>query len=126
MDRADAAAAAARDRYTDVASRLRVRRLDFADPTEAATLPERSVDLVTMRLVPAFLPDKAAVAELVRRLHAPGGVWPVTTPLTGRLPEERRSIGLTPEDVATVTGRWNRGHWYDLEPGGLRCFVLRD
>ncbi|MFI6037238.1 class I SAM-dependent methyltransferase [Streptomyces sp. NPDC051315] len=126
VDWSEAAVAAARDRYTDLAPRLRVRRLDFTDATEAATLPPRSFDLVTMRLVLAFLPDKAAVAELVRTLLAPGGVWLVTSSLTGRLPEARRSIGLTPEDVATVTDGWRRGHWYDLEPGGPRCFVLRD
>lgn len=28
-------------------------------------------------------------------------------------------------DVTTVTGRWSRGHWYDLAPGGPRCFMLR-
>lgn len=126
VDWADAAVAATRDRYTGLAPRLRVRRLDITDAAEAATLPARSFDLVTMRLVLAFLPDKAAVAELVRTLLAPGGVWLVTTPLTGRLPAERRSIGLTPDDVATVTDRWSRGHFYDLEPGGPRCFVLRD
>jgi SAM-dependent methyltransferase len=125
VDWADAAVAATRDRYTDLEPRLSVRRLDFTDATEAATLPARSFDLVTMRLVLAFMPDKAAVSERVRELLAPGGVWLVTASLTGRLPEARRSIGLTPEDVTTVTDRWSRGHWYDLEPGGLRCFVLR-
>jgi hypothetical protein len=58
VDRADAAVAAGSDRYTDVASRLRVRRSDFADPTEAATLPERSFDLVTMRLVQSSCPTR--------------------------------------------------------------------
>ncbi|WTW21144.1 class I SAM-dependent methyltransferase [Streptomyces sp. NBC_00019] len=81
--------------------------------------------MVTMRLVLAFMADKAAVAQRVRGLLAPGGVWVVTTPLTGRLPEERGSIGLTAEDVAVVTDGWGRGRWYDLEPGGVRCFVLR-
>ncbi|MFE9622196.1 hypothetical protein [Streptomyces sp. NPDC006527] len=65
------------------------------------------------------------MAELVRRLLAPGGVGLVTTPLTGGCPRSA-APSASPEDVATVTGRWNRGHWYDLEPGGLRCFVLRD
>ncbi|MFI5686660.1 hypothetical protein [Streptomyces sp. NPDC051636] len=43
--------------------------------------------------------------------------------LTGRLPEDRRSVGLSPEDVAVVTDGWRDGRWYHLEPGGLRCFV---
>ncbi|MCD7437042.1 hypothetical protein K4B79_02275 [Streptomyces lincolnensis] len=63
--------------------------------------------------------------ERVRRLLTPGGVWMVTTPLTGRLPEERHRIGLTPEEVAVATEGWAEGAWYDLEPNGVRCFVLR-
>ncbi|KOU59302.1 hypothetical protein ADK57_33565 [Streptomyces sp. MMG1533] len=90
-----------------------------------ARLPRASFDLVTMRLVLAFMADKATVAEQVRGLPAPGGTWLVTTPLTDRLPEERHGIGLTPAEVAAFTGAWSRGSWYDLEPGGLRCFVLR-
>lgn len=125
VDWADAAVAATRDRYTDLEPRLRVRRLDFEDDAEvAARLPQAGFDIVTMRLVLPFMADKGATADRVRALLAPGGVWVVTTPLTGRLPEARQSIGLTPEDVAVVTDDWGQGHWYDLEPGGMRCFVL--
>jgi 2-polyprenyl-3-methyl-5-hydroxy-6-metoxy-1,4-benzoquinol methylase len=126
VDWAESAVAAARDRYTDLEPRLRVHRLDFENATEvAARLPRAGFDVVTMRLVLAFMPDKAAVAERVRELLTPGGTWVVTTPLAERLPEERRSIGLTPEDVGVVTDGWERGRWYDLEAGGPRCFVLR-
>lgn len=126
VDWTDAAVAATRDRYTDLEPRLRVERLDFEDAAEvAARLPRASYDVVTMRLVLAFMADKAAVTETVRGLLAPGGMWVVTTPLAGRLPEERQRIGVTAEDVAVVTDGWVQGHWYDLEPGGVRCFVLR-
>ncbi|MDQ1049620.1 bifunctional 2-polyprenyl-6-hydroxyphenol methylase/3-demethylubiquinol 3-O-methyltransferase UbiG [Streptomyces sp. V4I2] len=125
VDWADAAVTATRDRYADVEPRLKARRLDFEDQAEvSAQLPRAAFDLVTMRLVLAFMADKAAVSEQVRGLLAPGGTWLVTTPLTDRLPEERHSIGLTPAEVAAFTGVWSRGRWYDLEPGGLRCFVL--
>ncbi|MFI9759886.1 class I SAM-dependent methyltransferase [Streptomyces sp. NPDC051963] len=124
VDWADAAVAATRDRYADLEPRLTTRRLDFEDST-GQRLPEAAFDLVTTRLVLAFMGDKAAVAEEVHRLLAPGGTWVVTTPLTDRLPEERRHIGVTPEDVAVVTDGWDRGCWYDLERGGPRCFVLR-
>ncbi|WLW51277.1 class I SAM-dependent methyltransferase [Streptomyces sp. YU58] len=125
VDWADAAVAATRDRYADLEPRLRARRLDFDDGAEVERLPRAAFDLVTMRLVLAFMTDKRATAERVRRLLTPGGVWVVTTPLTGRLPEERRRIGLTPEEVAVVTEGWAEGAWYDLEPNGVRCFVLR-
>ncbi|MFG2133871.1 class I SAM-dependent methyltransferase [Streptomyces sp. NPDC048751] len=125
VDWADSAVAATRDRYADLQPRLRALRVDFTDPAEVESLlPPGAFDLVTMRLVLAFLPDKAAIADLVRRLLAPDGVWLVTSSLADRLPEQRRHIGLTPDDVAALTGGWGRGHWYDLEPGGVRCFVL--
>lgn len=125
VDRSEAALAAVRDRYDGVQPRLSVRRVDFEDAAEvAAHLPEGGFDLITMRLVLAFMADKAAVAERVRRLLAPGGRWVVTTPLAGRLPAPRRHIGLSPQDTALVTDPFDHGHWYDLEPGGLRCYVL--
>ena len=123
VDWADAAVAATRDQYADLEPRLEARRLDFEDAT--ARLPRAAFDLVTMRLVFAFMADKEAVAERVRGLLAPGGAWVVTSSLSQRLPEERRRIGLTAAEVGGLVGGWSRGHWYDLEPDGLRVFVLR-
>ncbi|MFF4500957.1 class I SAM-dependent methyltransferase [Streptomyces sp. NPDC001401] len=123
VDWADSAVAATRDRYADLEPRLEAGRLAFEDAT--ARLPRVAFDLVTMRLVFAFMTDKAAVAERVRGLLTPGGAWVVTTPPAQRLPEERRHIGLTVAEAGGLMGGWSRGHWYDLEPGGLRVFVLR-
>ncbi|WP_075738760.1 class I SAM-dependent methyltransferase [Streptomyces acidiscabies] len=125
VDWAESAVAAVRDRYAGLQPRLRVQRLDFSDAGAVRrSLPRRGFGLVTMRLALAFLPDKAEVGELVRELLVPGGVWVVTTPLAGRLPDARRGIGVTPADVAAFTEGWGEGSWYDLE-GGVRCFVLR-
>ncbi|MEU6254852.1 class I SAM-dependent methyltransferase [Streptomyces sp. NPDC047043] len=123
VDWADSAVAATRDRYADLEPRLEVAGLDFEDAT--ARLPQAAFHLVTMRLVLAFMADKEAASERVRGLLAPGGAWVVTTPLAERLPEERRHIGLTAAEVGALLGDWSRGHWYDLEPDGLRIVVLR-
>ncbi|MGW2565043.1 class I SAM-dependent methyltransferase [Streptomyces sp. NPDC001537] len=123
VDWADAAVAATRDRYAELEPRLEVARLDFEDAR--ARLPCVPFDLVTMRLVFAFMADKEAAAERVRGLLAPGGAWVVTTPLAQWLPEDRRRIGLTTAEAGGLTGGWGRGQWYDLEPGALRVFVLR-
>lgn len=126
VDWTDASVAATRERYMDLEPRLTVRRLDFEDDRAVAEhLPSAGFDLVTMRLILAFLTDKTAVAGRVRRLLAPDGAWVVTTPLADRLPEERRNIGLTARETAALIDGWGRGCWYDLEPDGVRCFVLR-
>ncbi|GAA3779784.1 class I SAM-dependent methyltransferase [Streptomyces phyllanthi] len=126
VDWTEASAAAVRDRYAGLEPRLTVRCLDFEDaPAVTEQLPAAGFELVTTRLVLAFLTDRAAAGERVRDLLAPGGAWVVTTPLAERLPEERRHIGLPSEDIAALVSAWGQGCWYDLEPGGLRCFVLR-
>lgn len=125
IDWAEASVAAVRDRYDGILPGLTARRLDFEDDqTVAETVPAEEFDLVTMRLVFAFLSDKTATENRVRRLLAPGGAWVVTTPLAERLPAERAHIGLTRADVGALVEGWSGGCWYDLEPSGLRCFVL--
>ncbi|MBO1330166.1 class I SAM-dependent methyltransferase [Streptomyces sp. VRA16 Mangrove soil] len=126
VDWAAASVAAVRDRYEGLGLPIEARRVDFDDARSVAQLRSHSYDLVTMRLVYAFLRRKAAVAARVRRLLAPGGAWVVTTPLASRLPPERRGIGITERDAGALIGGWGRGHWYDLEPEGLRVFVLRE
>lgn len=124
VDWAASSVTAVRDRYQDLVEGLTVRQVDFADEESVSVLPEGGFDVVTMRLVFAFFTDKAAVAERVRRLLRPGGVWVVTTSLADRL-AARRHIGITGEEVAGLLAGWGSGVWYDLAPGGVRCFVLR-
>ncbi|MFC9497713.1 class I SAM-dependent methyltransferase [Streptomyces sp. NPDC056982] len=123
-DWAVSSVAAVRDRYEGLLPGLSVQRMDFEDDEAVEVLPQAGFDVVTMRLVFAFMGDKEAAAARVRRLLAPGGVWVVTTPLADRL-SKRRHIGITGEDVAGLLAGWGSGAWCDLEPGGLRCFVLR-
>ncbi|MEU1201193.1 class I SAM-dependent methyltransferase, partial [Streptomyces sp. NPDC005813] len=105
---------------------LTARWVDFEDDEAVqGTLASGSFDLITMRLVLAFMRDKAAVARRVHRLLAPGVAWVVTTPLAQRLPADRRGIAVTGEDLAVVTGLYGQGGWYDLEPGGIRCIIMR-
>ncbi|WP_406110245.1 class I SAM-dependent methyltransferase [Streptomyces sp. NBC_01003] len=123
-DWAASSVAAVRDRYEGLLPGLTVQRLDFEDDQAVGLLPQAGFDVVTMRLVFAFMRDKEAAAERVRRLLAPGGVWVVTTSLADRL-SARRHIGITGKEVAGLLEGWGSGVWYDLEPGGVRCFVLR-
>ena len=126
VDWAEASVAAVRDRYAGLLPGLTARRLDFEDDQAVVnTVPAGEFALVTKRLVFAFMSDKTAAAQRVRRLLAPDGAWVVTTPLAEQLAAERAHIGLTRADVGALVEGWSSGCWYDLESGGLRCFVLR-
>ncbi|WP_432177011.1 class I SAM-dependent methyltransferase [Streptomyces sp. Tue6028] len=126
VDWAQSSVAAVRDRYSGLEPGLTAHCVDFEDDDAVQrALAPGSFDLITMRLVLAFMTDKAAVAQRVRRLLAPAGVWLVTTPLAQRLPAGRRSIAVTAEDLAVVTGPYGQGGWYDLEQQGLRCIIMR-
>ncbi|MEU6663975.1 class I SAM-dependent methyltransferase [Streptomyces sp. NPDC046821] len=122
-DWATSSVSAVRDRYEGVLPGLTVQRLDFEDDEAVTVLPRGGFDVVTMRLVFGFMGDKEAAAARVRRLLAPGGVWVVTTSLAERL-SARRHIGITGEEAAELLEGWGSGLWYDLEPNGVRCFVL--
>ncbi|MFD8216834.1 class I SAM-dependent methyltransferase [Streptomyces sp. NPDC059697] len=126
VDWAQFSVAAVRDRYSGLEPRLSAFCLDFEDD-EAVTraLPTASFDLITMRLVLAFMTDKTAIARRVHRLLTPGGAWVITTPMAERQSADRRRIAVTAQDLAVVTGHFERGSWYDLEPGGIRCIVMR-
>ncbi|MFI9780736.1 class I SAM-dependent methyltransferase [Streptomyces sp. NPDC051956] len=125
VDWAVSSVAAVRDRYTGPEPNLKARQVDFEDAKAVAELPSVSFDVVTMRLVYAFLNDRPAVAGRVRRLLRPGGAWVVTTPLSDRLPADRAHITRASQDVGALLAGWDSGAWYDLEPGGLRCFILQ-
>ncbi|WP_326771240.1 class I SAM-dependent methyltransferase [Streptomyces sp. NBC_01445] len=125
VDWAVSSVAAVRDRYEGLEPNLEARQVDFEDAKAVAELPRDSFDVVTMRLVYAFMNDRPAVAGRVRRLLRPGGVWVVTTPLANRLPADRAHIALAGQDIGGLLAGWDSGAWYDLEPGGLRCFILQ-
>ncbi|MFJ9084026.1 class I SAM-dependent methyltransferase [Streptomyces sp. NPDC102384] len=124
VDWASSAVAAVRDRYQDLVPNLTAQRLDFTDEQAVGRLGADAFDVVTMRLVYPFFTDKRKVAERVRRLLRPGGAWAVTTPLAERL-SARRYIALSVGEVGELMSGWDSGAWVDLEPGGLRCIVLR-
>ncbi|MFI9809081.1 class I SAM-dependent methyltransferase [Streptomyces sp. NPDC052301] len=86
-------------------------------------IPEPAYNAITCRLVFSFLPDKPAFLSLVRRLLAPGGTFWVLTELAERCPPERRSLGITAQDVELLTTGWSRVRGADL--GRLRCYALR-
>jgi 2-polyprenyl-3-methyl-5-hydroxy-6-metoxy-1,4-benzoquinol methylase len=98
------------------------QRLDF-ETEDIRALPEAGYAAVTCRLVFAFIKDKAAFLARVRYLLLPGGTFWVVTPLAERLPDERKSIGISPQHAELLTASWSSVHSEDLDT--LRCYALR-
>jgi 2-polyprenyl-3-methyl-5-hydroxy-6-metoxy-1,4-benzoquinol methylase len=98
------------------------QRLDF-ETEDIRALPEAGYAAVTCRLVFAFIKDKAAFLARVRYLLPPGGTFWVVTPLAERLPDERKSIGISPQHAELLTASWSSVHSEDLDT--LRCYALR-
>ncbi|NGN64795.1 class I SAM-dependent methyltransferase [Streptomyces sp. A7024] len=90
---------------------------------DPATLPDDTFDVITVRLVLAFL-DQPRFLGTARRLLAPTGQLVVTTPLAERLPAERQDIGLTADDLAVLQTGWSRVETYDVDT--LRVITLSD
>ncbi|WP_330347663.1 class I SAM-dependent methyltransferase [Streptomyces sp. NBC_00582] len=86
-------------------------------------LPDAGYAVVTCRLVFAFIKDKAAFLDRIRYLLPPGGTFWVVTPLAERLPNERKSIGISPQHAELLTGSWSSVRSEDLDT--LRCYALR-
>ncbi|CCK32165.1 hypothetical protein BN159_7786 [Streptomyces davaonensis JCM 4913] len=98
------------------------RHLDI-ETGDISALPNAGYAVVTCRLVFAFIKDKAAFLDRIRRFLPPGGTFWVVTPLAERLPEERKSIGITPQEAELLTAPWSSARSEDLDV--LRCYALR-
>ncbi|MEV5239564.1 class I SAM-dependent methyltransferase [Streptomyces cinnamoneus] len=95
---------------------------DIEDPGPLPT-GEQPFDLITARLVYAFITDKPAFLERVRHLLIPGSLLWMVPPMADRLPEDRSWVGITPDDEDLLTAGWSAGHTTDIDT--MRCYALR-
>ncbi|MGW7423560.1 methyltransferase, FxLD system [Streptomyces sp. NPDC054813] len=86
-------------------------------------LHEDGYDLITLRLMYAFLGDRTRVMhELGRRLRE-GGAIVVVTPLAANTPAERRDIALDEDEINLLTAGWGQVQRFDAD--GLAMVILR-
>ncbi|MEW1639340.1 class I SAM-dependent methyltransferase [Streptomyces sp. NPDC093801] len=64
-------------------------------------------DLISTRLTYAFIGQKSDFLKKVRGRLTPGGVFQVMTPLAEKLPESRRSIGITADELEEMCQGWS-------------------
>ncbi|MFF3946256.1 methyltransferase, FxLD system [Streptomyces sp. NPDC001902] len=89
-----------------------------------AELDEAGYDLITLRLVVAFLRDRSRVLHRLAARLRTGGALVVITPLAANTPEERRSIALDEDEIGVLVEGWASVDRFDAE--GLAVLVLRD
>ncbi|MFC8536627.1 methyltransferase, partial [Streptomyces sp. NPDC057249] len=121
VDFADSALARAREEHADVEG-VRWLRLDI-ERDDPAPLREEGYDLITLRLVWAFVRDRGRVLRgLGERLRDEGALV-VITPVAATTPEERRGIALDEDEIAVLAAGWETVERRDAD--GLAVLVLR-
>ncbi|MGW2672513.1 class I SAM-dependent methyltransferase [Streptomyces sp. NPDC001272] len=74
-----------------------------------------SYDLISTRLVYAFIEQKQEFLKRVRDHLSPGGSFHVMTPLAESLPEGRKSIGITANELEEMCQGWSSVQEYALD-----------
>ncbi|TRV80932.1 methyltransferase, FxLD system [Streptomyces sp. 130] len=121
VDFAGSALARAREEHADVEG-VRWLHLDI-ERDDPAPLHEEGYDLITLRLMYAFVQDRVRVLHgLGKRLRA-GGALVVITPVAQNTPEERRGIALDEDEINVLAAGWEAVERLDAD--GLAVLVLR-
>ncbi|MFF6786860.1 methyltransferase, FxLD system [Streptomyces sp. NPDC012510] len=103
-------------------SGVRWLRLDIEEG-DLEPLHEDGYDLITLRLMYAFLSDRSRVMhELSRRLRE-GGAIVVITPLAANTPADRQDIALDEEEISLLASGWEQIQRFDAD--GLAVLILR-
>ncbi|RNF91582.1 class I SAM-dependent methyltransferase [Streptomyces botrytidirepellens] len=101
---------------------VRWLRLDV-ERDDLAPLHQDGYDLITLRLVYAFLRHRTRVMDDLGRRLREGGAIVVITPLAATTPEERRGIALDETEIGLLSAGWERVERLDAE--GLAMLILR-
>ncbi|MFF9757616.1 methyltransferase, FxLD system [Streptomyces sp. NPDC014344] len=121
VDFTDSARARAREEHAD-AEGVRWLHLDI-EHDDPAPLHEDGYDLITLRLVYAFVQDRGRVVHGLGERLRDGGALVVITPVVANTPEERRGIALDEDEIAVLAAGWETVERLDAD--GLAVLVLR-
>ncbi|MEN1889002.1 methyltransferase, FxLD system [Streptomyces mirabilis] len=119
VDWSESALARAR---SDHESGVRWLRLDI-EQGDLQPLYEDGYDLITLRLMYAFLGDRTRVLEDLGRRLREGGAIVVITPLAANTPAEKRDIALDEDEISLLTAGWEQIQRFDVD--GLAVVILR-
>ncbi|MFI0928667.1 methyltransferase, FxLD system [Streptomyces sp. NPDC021012] len=120
-DFTDSALARAREEHGDVEG-VRWLHLDI-EHDDPAPLHDEKYDLITLRLMYAFVQDRGRVVHGLGERLRDGGALVVITPVVENTPEERRGIALDEDEIAVLVAGWETVERLDAD--GLAVLVLR-
>ncbi|MGW3104533.1 bifunctional class I SAM-dependent methyltransferase/NUDIX hydrolase [Streptomyces sp. NPDC001100] len=101
---------------------VRWLRLDI-ERDDLAPLEKNTYDLITLRLVYAFLGDRTRVLhDLGSRLCEDGAIV-VITPLAANTPAGKRDIALDEDEISLLSAGWEQVRRFDAD--GLALVILR-
>lgn len=86
-----------------------------------ATLPSQPYGLITCKLVYAFIRDKQVFLTKVASLLDNRGIFVVITPLLEQIPDEKKNIAVSSEDIELLRQHFEQIAWY--EEGFLGYFI---
>ncbi|MFJ7775915.1 methyltransferase, FxLD system [Streptomyces yangpuensis] len=121
VDLAESAIARARAEHEDVEG-VRWLQLDI-ERDDPAPLHEEGYDLITLRLVYAFMRDRSRTVHGLGERLRDGGALVVITPIVANTPAERRGIALDQDEITLLGAGWKTVEQLDAD--GLAFLVLR-
>ncbi|MGW0909525.1 NUDIX domain-containing protein [Streptomyces sp. NPDC002853] len=122
VDAADWSDHALADGAADHPEVARWLRLDI-EHGDWGQLHESGYDLITLRLVAAFLQERTRVLRDLGHRLRPGGALIVITPLAAETPAERRGTALDEDELSELHADWP--HVERADANGLTFLVLR-
>ncbi|MEV6057957.1 class I SAM-dependent methyltransferase [Streptomyces sp. NPDC052107] len=123
VDAVDWSEAALTEARRSDAAGVTYRRLDI-ERDGLDELPYGAYDLITIRLVWAFVRDRTRVLNRLRERLRPGGALCVITPVADAVPDDRRGIALGEREIGLLRAGWTSADRYDAD--GLALLILRD
>jgi SAM-dependent methyltransferase len=123
VDAVDRSAVALTEARRAAGTGVTYRRLDI-EHGSLGELSDAAFDLITVRLVWAFVRDRTRVLNRLRERLRPGGALCVITPVADSVPERERGVALDEEEIGLLGAGWESARRYDAD--GLETSLRAD
>lgn len=106
------------------ATRLSYSQFDV-EVDDIEGLATKQFNLITCKLVYAFIKDKPSFLNKVKKLLTPGGIFVVITPHVDDTPAERQGIAVSEDEIKLLDSSFRQLDLYkDPMPGGALTYFI--